>query len=82
VFLNADPVRLQQVVSNLLQNSIKFTPAGGKIEITLKRDEMNAILAIRDTGVGIEPELLRTFSIGSDKQMRRPVGISRALDSG
>ena len=58
VFLNADPVRLQQVVSNLLQNSIKFTPAGGKIEITLKRDEMNAILAIRDTGVGIEPELL------------------------
>ncbi|PYT00631.1 MAG: hypothetical protein DMF63_06235 [Acidobacteria bacterium] len=58
VFLNADPVRLQQVVSNLLQNSIKFTPAGGNIEITLERDEMNAILAIRDTGVGIEKELL------------------------
>jgi signal transduction histidine kinase len=72
VFLNADPVRLQQVVSNLLQNSIKFTPAGGKIEITLERNEMSAILAIRDTGVGIEPELLRTFSIDSDKQMHRP----------
>ncbi|HUR97090.1 MAG TPA: PAS domain S-box protein [Pyrinomonadaceae bacterium] len=58
VFLTADSVRLQQVVSNLLQNAIKFTPAGGGIEISLARIETNAVLEITDTGVGIEAELL------------------------
>ncbi|MEO6335050.1 MAG: PAS domain S-box protein [Pyrinomonadaceae bacterium] len=58
VFLMADPVRLQQVVSNLLQNAIKFTPSGGRIEISLERNETSATLNITDTGVGIQPELL------------------------
>jgi PAS domain S-box-containing protein len=58
VFLNADPVRLQQVVSNLLQNAIKFTPAGGSIHISLERNEANAVLRVTDTGVGIEKDLL------------------------
>ncbi len=58
VFLTADAVRLQQVVSNLLQNAIKFTPAGGSIVISVKRTKTDAFLRIEDTGVGIEPELL------------------------
>ena len=58
VFLNADSVRLQQVVSNLLQNSIKFTPAGGSIEISLTRDGHYSVLRVTDTGVGIERDLL------------------------
>jgi PAS domain S-box-containing protein len=58
VFLTADAVRLQQVVSNLLQNAIKFTPAGGEINISLERNEANAILRVTDTGVGIEKDLL------------------------
>jgi CheY-like chemotaxis protein len=58
VFLTADSVRLQQVVSNLLQNAIKFTPAGGSIEISLERTETSAVLDVTDTGVGIEKELL------------------------
>jgi len=58
VFLTADTVRLQQVVSNLLQNSIKFTPTGGEVSISIERSETNAILRVRDTGVGIEEELL------------------------
>jgi CheY-like chemotaxis protein/anti-sigma regulatory factor (Ser/Thr protein kinase) len=58
VFLTADPVRLQQVVSNLLQNSIKFTPAGGSIVISVRRTRSDAVLRIEDTGVGIEPDLL------------------------
>ncbi len=58
VFLTADAVRLQQVVSNLLQNAIKFTPAGGSIEISLERSETNAVLRVKDTGVGIERDLL------------------------
>ncbi|HEX6124363.1 MAG TPA: PAS domain S-box protein [Pyrinomonadaceae bacterium] len=58
VLLTADAVRLQQVVSNLLQNSIKFTPSGGSIDISLARAGTEAILKVSDTGVGIEPELL------------------------
>ncbi|MEO8573063.1 MAG: PAS domain S-box protein [Pyrinomonadaceae bacterium] len=58
IFLTADSVRLQQVVSNLLQNAIKFTPAGGSMDIELDRNETNAVLDITDTGVGIGAELL------------------------
>ena len=58
VFLNADSVRLQQVVSNLLQNAIKFTPAGGRIEVSLGRTAEDAVLRVEDSGVGIEAELL------------------------
>jgi len=58
VFLTADAVRLQQVVSNLLQNSIKFTPAGGSIEISLERTETDAVLNVSDTGVGIDEDLI------------------------
>jgi signal transduction histidine kinase/ActR/RegA family two-component response regulator len=58
VFLNADAVRLQQVFSNLLQNAIKFTPAGGSIDARLSRTATDAVLTVRDTGVGIEAELL------------------------
>ncbi|HKP70256.1 MAG TPA: PAS domain S-box protein [Pyrinomonadaceae bacterium] len=58
VFLNADTVRLQQVVSNLLQNAIKFTPTGGEVAISIERTETHATLSIQDTGVGIEAELL------------------------
>ena len=58
VFLTADTVRLQQVVSNLLQNAIKFTPTGGEVTISIERNESNAILRVEDTGVGIEESLL------------------------
>lgn len=58
VFLTADSVRMQQVVSNLLQNSIKFTPSGGSVSVHIARTESDATLSIEDTGVGIEAELL------------------------
>jgi PAS domain S-box-containing protein len=58
VFLTADSVRMQQVVSNLLQNAIKFTPSGGRIETSLERTGTDAILCVTDTGVGIETDLL------------------------
>jgi len=54
----ADPVRIQQVVSNLLSNSIKFTPAGGRISIRARRDDGHAEVAVSDTGEGVPPEML------------------------
>lgn len=53
-----DPDRLQQIVANLLSNSIKFTPPGGAITIRLDRESDVARLAINDTGRGIPPEFL------------------------
>jgi PAS domain S-box-containing protein len=56
--LKGDPVRLEQVVSNLLLNAAKYTDPGGCISVTLGQEGPEARLAVRDTGVGIEPELL------------------------
>jgi PAS domain S-box-containing protein len=53
-----DPVRLQQVLLNLLTNAIKFTPAGGRVELTLRREGDYAVLTVHDTGKGIEAEFL------------------------
>ncbi len=52
--LHADPVRLAQVVSNLLNNAAKYTPAGGRIELSAERDGGEAVVRVTDTGVGIE----------------------------
>jgi signal transduction histidine kinase/CheY-like chemotaxis protein len=58
VWVAGDATRLEQVVSNLLTNGIKYTPSGGRVDVTLKTEGGEAILALRDTGVGIGPELL------------------------
>ena len=53
-----DAARLQQIVWNLISNAIKFTPKGGVIELAVERDASHVTLAVRDTGVGIEPDFL------------------------
>jgi PAS domain S-box-containing protein len=58
IFLHADPVRLQQVVSNLVQNAIKFTPAGGKVSVAATRAGGEAVLTVTDSGIGIDAEFL------------------------
>lgn len=56
--VSGDSVRLQQVVLNLLTNAIKFTPDHGHVTLELVREDGFARLRVRDTGVGIDPELL------------------------
>ena len=64
VWLEADPVRLEQVLSNLLNNAIKFTEDGGTISITAERQAHELVLRVKDTGVGITPDLLpRIFDL-------------------
>jgi CheY-like chemotaxis protein len=53
-----DPNRLQQVFWNLLNNAIKFTPKGGRVQITLERVNSHLEVNVSDTGVGISPEFL------------------------
>ncbi|HXU88565.1 MAG TPA: ATP-binding protein [Methylomirabilota bacterium] len=55
---DGDGTRLRQTIRHLLANAIKFTPAGGRVEVALERDGDDARLIVRDTGIGIEPALL------------------------
>lgn len=64
VWVNGDRTRLEQVVSNLVGNALKYTPEGGRVEVVLDEKDDAARLAVRDTGVGIGPELMpRLFDI-------------------
>lgn len=56
--VSGDPNRLQQAVLNLLTNAIKFTPQGGRVEISLKRLPAQVQLQVSDTGKGINPDFL------------------------
>jgi two-component system sensor histidine kinase BaeS len=56
--LEVDPVRLREVLSNLVANALRHTPAGGTVTIGGSADQRTVALTIRDTGPGIDPELL------------------------
>jgi phosphotransferase system HPr (HPr) family protein len=56
--LEADRMRLEQVVTNLLTNAARHTEPGGSVEVTAERDGGEAVVRVRDTGTGIPPDLL------------------------
>jgi signal transduction histidine kinase/CheY-like chemotaxis protein len=58
LFVDADKTRLSQVVLNLINNAAKYTPSGGHIVVSLDRENTDAVLRVRDSGIGITPELL------------------------
>ena len=58
VIVNGDPARLEQVVGNLLQNAVKYTPRGAPIHVAVERAPREAILRVSDRGIGIDPEML------------------------
>jgi signal transduction histidine kinase/ActR/RegA family two-component response regulator len=60
VYIDGDSVRLTQAIANLLNNAAKFTPPRGHIELTTHAEGSWAVLRVRDTGVGLAPEHLRT----------------------
>ncbi|MCA1628070.1 MAG: heavy metal sensor histidine kinase, partial [Acidobacteria bacterium] len=58
VEVEGDRARLKQVVVNLVDNAIKYTPAGGRVEVRVTREEGHALLEVKDTGVGVPKEAL------------------------
>jgi signal transduction histidine kinase len=84
VRINGDRVRLAQVISNLLDNAAKFTPAGGRVWITLESSNERGVVRVRDSGCGIAPsQLARIFQpfVQSDAgdAARGGLGIGLAL---
>jgi len=64
VFVNGDHVRLSQVVSNLLSNAARFTPPDGLIEVAVRATELEALVLVKDSGIGFEPgDELRMFEM-------------------
>jgi len=78
-----DPDRLHQVVANLLSNAVKFTPGGGAIAVTLKRDGEEARITVRDSGDGISaaflPHVFERFRQGEEGPGRRQGGLGLGL---
>jgi CheY-like chemotaxis protein len=66
VYLNGDPVRLEQIINNLLTNACKYTNPGGTIELTVTQDYDQAAVRVKDNGIGIAsemvPELFKMFT--------------------
>jgi signal transduction histidine kinase/CheY-like chemotaxis protein len=78
LFVEGDPLRLEQIVWNLLNNSVKFTPAGGTITVRLGKQDQHAMLSVEDTGQGIEP----SFLPHAFEMFRQSDGITTRAQSG
>jgi PAS domain S-box-containing protein len=82
IAMYGDPARLEQVLSNLLVNAIKFTPANGSVEVSIEASNSVIRLTVSDTGTGIEPEFLsRLFDRFSqaDESLRKDRGLGLGL---
>lgn len=85
VLLDADPVRLSQVVSNLLNNAARYTDAGGRIRLAVEREGQEAVIAVEDNGIGLSKEMLpRVFEMfaqgdESRRHWQGGLGIGLAL---
>ncbi len=85
LFIDGDPTRLIQIVGNMLSNAVKYTHAGGRIELTAGRCGEDVEIRIRDNGIGIDPELIPTvFNLfaqasGGEPGNQAGLGIGLAL---
>jgi len=83
LWMDADPQRLQQVISNLLTNALKFTPEHGSIDVRLERIEDRAEIVVRDSGIGIHQDLLPRifdrFQQGDSSTTRTHSGLGLGL---
>ena len=82
-FVDGDAVRLLQVMTNLVQNAIKFTPTGGRIKVALSRDKSTVAVTVSDTGVGIDanflPYIFDRFSQADASTKRTFTGLGLGL---
>jgi signal transduction histidine kinase len=83
VTVDGDRTRLEQVAANLIDNAVKYTAAGGRVDVEVRRDGDRVILEVRDTGIGIPPDELpriwdRLFR-GDTSRTERGLGLGLSL---
>ncbi|HEY2964571.1 MAG TPA: ATP-binding protein [Pyrinomonadaceae bacterium] len=83
VFVQADPVRLEQVIWNLLNNAVKFTPRDGRIAVKLRSNNGNIVLTVEDNGQGIDesflPHIFEIFRQADSSTNRTQSGMGIGL---
>jgi signal transduction histidine kinase len=83
IVVTADRTRLEQVAANLIDNALKYTPPGGRVDVEVRRAGDSALLRVRDTGPGIPPdELPRIFDRlfrGDQSRAERGLGLGLSL---
>ncbi len=83
LIVQGDRPRLEQVAANLIDNAVKYTPAGGRVDIAVSRNAPNAMFSVRDTGIGIPEDELplvweRLFR-GDRSRTERGLGLGLSL---
>jgi len=82
VVLDVDPLRMEQVLANLLANAAKYTAPGGAISLTVEREGNEAVVRVRDNGIGIPPEMVeRVFDLFAQAD-RLPDRVQQGLGIG
>ena len=83
IYIDGDPVRLDQVIANLLDNAAKYTEQGGRIQLTLAQESNDAVLSVRDNGIGLAPETLESvfepFTQVNQSPARSTAGLGLGL---
>ncbi len=83
VVVSGDRTRLEQVAANLIDNAVKYTPPGGRVDVSVGRDGAQAVVRVRDTGPGIPPDEVsriwdRLFR-GDTSRTERGLGLGLSL---
>ena len=83
VVVSIDRLRFEQVAANLLDNAIKYTPAGGRVDISVARENGRAVLRVHDSGIGIPsaevPRIWERLFRGDQSRTERGLGLGLSL---
>jgi len=83
IVVMGDRTRLEQVAANLIDNALKYTPAGGRVDVEIGRDGTSALLRVRDTGSGIPadeiPRIFDRLFRGDKSRAERGLGLGLSL---
>ncbi|QSQ21845.1 HAMP domain-containing histidine kinase [Pyxidicoccus parkwayensis] len=84
VLVRVDPARLEQVVQNLVSNALKYSPAGSRVDVVVRQEEAEAVLSVRDQGIGISEDekrlLFAPFQRAGNARQRAPgVGLGLSV---
>ena len=83
LFLTADLNRMRQVMANLLDNAVKYTPSGGRIELQAFQRDHQAVIVVKDTGIGISAEetskIWNRLYRGDQSRSQRGLGLGLSL---